>query len=213
MKINKNPGVWQIIPIDNYWKEISQNNKEFDDKFYDSFFTNKSTTTLIYLHGNVGNRASLHRPFTYQELAEKNQFNVIAIDYAGFGDSEGKPTEKSVVEDSKAVWDWLIQKGASPDRLIIMGHSLGTAIATKLTEQLQSEKALPKALMLKAPFSNVKRAMFDFKLFGRIGVLGPLGRVPQLKSYITKVLKLDFDSLSIINVSFLIIIILFTNYT
>ncbi|KXN73466.1 hypothetical protein CONCODRAFT_3569, partial [Conidiobolus coronatus NRRL 28638] len=68
-------GVWQVIPIDSYWKEISQDNNEFDDEFYDSFFTNKSTTTLIYLHGNVGNRASLHRPFTYQELAEKNQFN------------------------------------------------------------------------------------------------------------------------------------------
>jgi abhydrolase domain-containing protein 12 len=156
---------------------------------------------VLYLHGNAGNRASKHRPFTYQKLAGKNQFNIIAIDYSGFGDSEGKPTEKAIVEDAKAAWDWLIQKGASPDRLIVFGHSLGTAVATKLTEELQDQNIEPKALILKAPFSNVKRAVFDFKVLARYSILGPLGRVPQLKSYINNVLKLDFDSLSIISVS------------
>jgi abhydrolase domain-containing protein 12 len=82
-----------------------------------------------------------------------------------------------------------------------MGHSLGSAIATKLTEQLQDQNTLPKALMLKAPLSNVKRAILDFKLFGRLSFLGSLVKVPQIKSYITSVLKFDFDSLSIINVN------------
>jgi abhydrolase domain-containing protein 12 len=82
-----------------------------------------------------------------------------------------------------------------------MGHSLGSAIATKLTEQLQDQNTLPKALMLKAPFSNAKRAILDFKLFGRLSFLGFLGRVPQIRNYITSISKFDFDSLSIINVS------------
>lgn len=153
------------------------------------------------MHGNVGNRASRQRAFTYQKLASINNFNVISFDYTGFGDSTGKPTERTIVDDSKAIWDWLISQGASPDRLIIMGHSMGTAVATKLVEELQDLGQSPKALLLKAPLSNVQKAIFDYKLFGTYSILGPLGQIPQLKGYISNMLKLEFDSLSIINVS------------
>ncbi|KXN73467.1 hypothetical protein CONCODRAFT_15483, partial [Conidiobolus coronatus NRRL 28638] len=42
---NRKLGVWQITPLDSYWNEVNQGNKDFDDSYYDSFFTNKSTTT------------------------------------------------------------------------------------------------------------------------------------------------------------------------
>lgn len=194
-------GAWQVIPTDSYWREINNERKSFDDKFYNSFLTNSSVTTVIYLHGKFGNRAVPVRVFNYQKLATINNFNVITVDYTGFGDSKGIPTEKNIVDDSKAVWDWLIKKGTSPERIIIMGHSLGSGIATKLVEKLQNENVKPKALVLKGPFTSLKKALFDHKLFGTFSFMGPIGHIPQLKEYLGNVLKFEFDSLSIINVS------------
>jgi abhydrolase domain-containing protein 12 len=194
-------GVWQIIPTKAYWNEVNNDRKDFDDNFYDSFLSNPETTTLIYLHGKFGNRGVPPRVYTYQKLAAVNNFNVIAVDYTGFGDSTGSPTEQNVVADIKKVWDWLIERGATSNRLIIMGHSMGTAVATKFTEQLQSFDIKPKGLILKAPFTNIQNALFDQKLFGKYHFLGPIGHIPQLRGYLTSVLKLEFDSKSIISVS------------
>ncbi|KXN73471.1 alpha/beta-hydrolase [Conidiobolus coronatus NRRL 28638] len=196
---NNKLGVWQVIPTSAYWKEIHSNRKEFNDEFYNSFLTDNSTTTLIYLHGKFGNRGNPRRAFTYQKLASINNYNVIVLDYTGFGDSTGSPTEQNIISDSKTLWDWLIQRGASPERLIIMGHSMGTAVATKLTEQLLDQNILPKALILKSPFTDIQKAVFDQKLFGKVHFLGPIGHIPQLKGYLLKILKLEFNSLRIIN--------------
>lgn len=68
--------------------------------------------------------------------------NVLVIDYRGFGDSEGTPTEEGVNLDARTSWQWLVDNGANPRDIVVMGHSLGTGIATKLVTQLQSEGTL-----------------------------------------------------------------------
>ena len=43
--------------------------------------------------------------------------NVLAIDYRGFGNSEGSPTEDGLALDARAAWDYLMaHKG---DRIYI----------------------------------------------------------------------------------------------
>lgn len=64
---------------------------------------------------------------------------MLVIDYRGFGDSESYPSELGLNLDARTSWDWLVEKGADPKDIIIVGQSLGTGVATKLTSQLAEE--------------------------------------------------------------------------
>lgn len=77
-------------------------------------------------------------PFSHL-LTLSQDVNVLAIDYRGFGDSEGYPTEPGLCMDAQAAWDWLIHSGAEPKDIVILGHSLGTGPAAKLASVLQDE--------------------------------------------------------------------------
>jgi hypothetical protein len=89
---------------------------------------------ILYLHGA---RWSLTgQLFRIEELRDFG-FSVLAIDYRGFGKSDGDiPTEKSVYEDARAAWNWLVAQQPDPARRFIYGHSLGGAVAVDLAASL-----------------------------------------------------------------------------
>ena len=74
--------------------------------------------------------------------------NVLAIDYRGFGDSEGYPSVHGVSKDAHAGWDFLMRKGAKLEDVLIVGHSLGTAIAGLLSAELGHEGIHPRGMVL-----------------------------------------------------------------
>ena len=81
----------------------------------------------------------------------------MVIDYRGFGDSEGYPSVGGVSMDARAGWDFLITEGAKPEDVLIMGHSLGTAIAGLLAAELGREGVQPRGTVLmsvRVPFSS-----------------------------------------------------------
>ncbi len=90
---------------------------------------------ILYLHGA---RWSLTgQLFRIEELRDFG-FSVLAIDYRGFGKSDGDvPTEKSVYEDAHAAWRWLAMREPDPARRFIYGHSLGGAVAIDLAASLR----------------------------------------------------------------------------
>ena len=73
---------------------------------------------------------------------------MLAIDYRGFGDSEGYPSVHGVSKDARAGWDFLMRKGAKPEDVLIVGHSLGTAIAGLLSAKLGREGIHPRGTVL-----------------------------------------------------------------
>lgn len=75
----------------------------------------------------------------YSSLSIRLAANVLAIDYRGFGDSTGTPSEAGLLKDGRAAWDWLIDHGAKAGFIVIMDHSLGTSVSALLSEQLASE--------------------------------------------------------------------------
>ena len=88
----------------------------------------KARATILHLHGNAGNledRRDLVRRM--QELG----VNVMAIDYRGYGKSEGSPGETGVYGDSRAAYDWLLTK-TTADKIVIHGESLGGGPACEL---------------------------------------------------------------------------------
>lgn len=94
---------------------------------------------MLFFHGNAANRAASYRTRLYSSLSSRLGANVLAIDYRGFGDSTGKPSEEGLARDGRAAWDWLIREGASAKSIAVMGHSLGTSVAAMLGEELATE--------------------------------------------------------------------------
>ncbi|KAJ9098661.1 hypothetical protein QFC21_004309 [Naganishia friedmannii] len=149
-------GVWHILPHSVYREaaahgagSITSANRQLfaplaplgKDVFEESF---KKRDTVIYFHGNAVlpdskacNRAISYRVGTYKALSTKLDVNVIAIDYRGYGDSTGSPSEDGLLSDATTVWDYISVHSrkdidGETDReegksIVVMGHSLGTA--------------------------------------------------------------------------------------
>src|SRR5450755_4627411 len=95
---------------------------------------------VLYLHGT---RWSLTGQVFRLEQLRDFGFSVLAIDYRGFGKSDGDlPSEKTVYEDAHAAWKWLATQQPDPARRFIYGHSLGGAVAVELAASL-SEPDVP----------------------------------------------------------------------
>ena len=89
---------------------------------------------LLYLHGS---RANLTDQVDRLQLLRDFGFSVFAIDYRGFGRSDGDlPSEQTVYEDARAAWDWLAERQPDPAKRFIYGHSLGGAVAVDLAAAL-----------------------------------------------------------------------------
>jgi fermentation-respiration switch protein FrsA (DUF1100 family) len=87
---------------------------------------------LLICHGNGGNISEAGRPFHYAGLRGLG-LNLLAFDYRGYGESEGKPTEPGLYRDAEAAYRYLRDTlDAAPDRIVIFGHSLGSAVAVEL---------------------------------------------------------------------------------
>ena len=94
---------------------------------------------LLYLHGARWNLTG--QLFRIQELHDFG-FSVLAIDYRGFGNSDGDvPSEKTVYEDAAVAWRRLTELAPDPARRFIYGHSLGGAVAIDLAARISDEAA------------------------------------------------------------------------
>lgn len=92
---------------------------------------------LLYLHGS---RANLTDQVERLRLLRDFGFSVFAIDYRGFGRSDGDlPSEQTVYEDARAAWDWLAERQPDPAKRFIYGHSLGGAVAVDLAAALSGD--------------------------------------------------------------------------
>ncbi|MFB3154281.1 MAG: alpha/beta hydrolase, partial [Candidatus Acidiferrales bacterium] len=89
--------------------------------------------TILYFHGNAGNLTN-----RIENIAFLRQLpaNVLAVDYRGYGKSEGRPTEAGVYLDAQAAYDYLFhERGVVPDHLVVLGQSLGVAVAVDLASK------------------------------------------------------------------------------
>lgn len=86
--------------------------------------------TVLYLHGSRWNlHNSVFRMRRWHELG----YNMLAIDYRGFGDSTPMlPSEDSAFDDVLAAFEELKRRQPDPARRFVYGHSLGGALAIRL---------------------------------------------------------------------------------
>jgi uncharacterized protein len=109
---------------------------------------NPNAPAVLYLHGT---RWSLTGQVFRLEQLRAFGFSVLAIDYRGFGKSDGDlPSEKTVYEDAHAAWDWLVAQQPDPARRFIYGHSLGGAVAVDLAASLSRQDAPSESALVDA---------------------------------------------------------------
>ena len=105
--------------------------------------------TLVYFHGaRVNLTGSVYRLRGFRDAG----FNVLAIDYRGYGRSAPLlPSEQSVYEDAEAAWNWLDERVPDRGRRILYGHSLGAPVAAEVA--LRGGGAA--ALVLESAFTSL----------------------------------------------------------
>ena len=108
---------------------------------------------ILYLHGSHWNLTGQTRRI---EQLHRFGFAVLAIDYRGFGRSDGElPSEASVYEDAQAAWQWLGVRQPDPARRFIYGHSLGGAVAIDLAARLSDQGEPVGGLVAESTFTNL----------------------------------------------------------
>ncbi|MBA3318353.1 MAG: alpha/beta hydrolase [Gemmatimonadales bacterium] len=91
---------------------------------------------LLICHGNAGNISEVGRPRHYAGLRALG-LSLFAFDYRGYGESEGLPTEAGLYRDADAAYRYLRDRLAvPPERIVVFGHSLGSAVAVELVSRV-----------------------------------------------------------------------------
>lgn len=108
-----------------------------------------NSPTILYLHGNAEN-ISTHARSIYW-LVEAG-YRVLALDYRGYGASEGTAVMPDVLLDLEAAAEWLVLK-APDSEIAILGQSMGTALATNFVAAHQDDYPI-KALVLDSTFAE-----------------------------------------------------------
>jgi fermentation-respiration switch protein FrsA (DUF1100 family) len=103
--------------------------------------------TVLFFHGNAGSIAG--RPNRWEFLKERG-YGALFVSYRGYGGSTGSPTEQGLTQDALAAYDWLTGQGVAGNAIVVMGESLGSALALKLAAARHVA-----AVVLEAPFTSV----------------------------------------------------------
>lgn len=105
---------------------------------------------VLFLHGA---RRDLNGHANRIAALQKLGFNVLAIDYRGFGKSSGTlPSEDMTYEDASAAWEWLKRREPDSRNRFIYGYSLGGAIAAELA----TRSGEAQALILESTFTSIR---------------------------------------------------------
>ncbi len=98
------------------------------------------TGALIYFGGNAQEVSSF---FDYGAPLQTLPLALMAVNYRGYGESGGAPSEGALKADALTLYDWLTeQPGIDPGRIHVLGRSLGSGVATYLASKRPVRSAL-----------------------------------------------------------------------
>ena len=106
----------------------------------------------------------------FRSVVSKGVFTIAAVDYPGYGLSDGSPDEEGCYRNVHRLYDWLIaERGFKPEDIIVVGFSIGTGPAVELA----ATKPVG-GLVLQAPYLSAPRIVTKVRLL-------PIDPFPNLK--------------------------------
>lgn len=138
-------------------------NIPFEELFFDvapdvringlHFMVDKPHGLLLYFHGNT---RSIKGWAKYARDFVKFNYDVVLVDYRGFGKSTGKRSEADMLADMQFVYQHLADRFGE-SYLIVYGRSLGSGFATKIASDNN-----PRYLILDSPYFNFQKVIQRF---------------------------------------------------
>ena len=117
------------------------------------FFRPAPKGLILYFHGNT---RSIKGWAKYARDFYRYDYDVILVDYRGFGKSTGPRGEKEMLDDMQFIYHSLTQQ-YTEDHLIVYGRSLGSGFAAKVASDNH-----PRYLILDSPYYNFKKVIERF---------------------------------------------------
>jgi uncharacterized protein len=164
------------LAFEDVWLDVARETGEGHERVHAWWIpsTRRDAPSLVYLHGirwSLGN--NLFRIARLNAIG----FNVLAIDYRGFGRSDGElPSESLIYADARAAWKALAAREPRVEQRFIYGHSLGAAVALDLAADVDdaagviaeagftsladvvAESYVPLSLLITQKFDALSRA-------------------------------------------------------
>jgi len=101
---------------------------------------------LIYFGGNAEEVS-----WTVTDARWSREWTIVAINYRGYGASEGKPGERELIDDGLAIYDAVARRGdIDHRRIVVFGRSLGTAVAVHVA----AERPIAGAILV-SPYDSL----------------------------------------------------------
>ena len=131
----------------------------------------KGRKAILYCHGNAEDITS---PVSVLDAFAAKGYTVAAVDYPGYGLSDGTPTEDGCYRNAHRLYDWLLEdRGFKAEDVIVIGFSIGTGPATELAATCKVG-----GLVLEAPYLSAPRAVTRVRLLA----VDPFPNVERIRS-------------------------------
>ena len=127
----------------------------------------KGNAAIIYCHGNAEDITSSIDLF---DMFALDGYTVAAVDYPGYGLSDGKPDEDGCYRNVHRLYDWLVEsRGFLPENIAVIGFSIGTGPAVELAASKKVGALILEAAYLSAPRIMTGRRVLLIDPFPNIG--------------------------------------------
>ncbi|MFT4806109.1 MAG: alpha-beta hydrolase superfamily lysophospholipase [Psychroserpens sp.] len=158
------------LPIDFQFDYENQDTKEYNLETRDGATINglrffpkgESKGVVLYLKGNS---KSIKGWGKFAVDFTRHGYNVLMVDYRGFGKSTGRRSQKAIKRDLQLVYNKLKEQ-TTEDRIILYGRSLGSGFAAKLASMNH-----PKMLVLDAPYYSLTKVTARYAPFMPLSLL------------------------------------------
>lgn len=117
------------------------------------FFRPQPEGLILYLHGNT---RSIKGWAKYAKDFYRYNYDVVLVDYRGFGKSTGRRSEKDILNDLQFVYDTLVAQYSS-QHIIVYGRSIGSGFAARIAADND-----PRYLILDSPYYNFRKVVERF---------------------------------------------------
>lgn len=101
---------------------------------------------ILFFHGNA--TILPHLTYWFKDLSGKG-LGVAGLSYRGYGSSGGKPSEQGFYQDARAAIEH-IKQNHDINKLVLVGRSLGTGVATKMAEEYDIH-----SVVLISPYTSI----------------------------------------------------------
>lgn len=117
------------------------------------FYRENPAGLILYFHGNT---RSIKGWAKYARDFYRYNYDVVLVDYRGFGKSTGKRSEKEMLSDMQFVYERLKEQ-YEEHHIIVYGRSMGSGFASKIASENK-----PRYLILDAPYYSFLKVVERF---------------------------------------------------